>query len=106
MFTAIVRSSPRSIQALCWRRAASSTHRGQWVDQLAAVGLGHELSGHQEPVHGVLPAHQRLDSDGPQLRLQLDLRLEVQHELAAWDAVAQLAQQRQPALGVILRRRR
>ena len=75
----------------------------QRFDQRAAVGLGHERVGHQQSARGVLPAHQRLDADDPHRPAQLDLGLEVQHELAARDAVAQLAQQREPALGLILR---
>ncbi len=49
------------------------------------------------------PANQRLDSGGPPRPRQVDLGLEVQDELAARDAVAQLAQKGQPARGLIFR---
>jgi hypothetical protein len=45
----------------------------------------------QAAVDGVLPAHERLEAAEP-ARRDLDLRLEVQLELAARDAGAQLAE--------------
>ena len=100
MLTAIVRSRPASRHRRCCgaRRRAPTRQR---LDQLAALRLGHELRRHQQPLGRVLPAHERLDADGLPRR-EIDLGLVVQDQLAARDAVAQLAQERQPAHGLIL----
>ena len=49
-------------------------------DQAALLGDRDELRGRQQPAGGVVPAHQRLEAGDP-LRVQVDGRLVVQHQL-------------------------
>ena len=70
-------------------------------DELVALDLGHERIGHQELAGGVIPADQRLDAHDL-VRRQVDLRLVVQDELVAADAVPQIADHREAPCGGIL----
>ena len=102
MLTAIVRSMPASLQTpLLVQRLVEHPAR-QRLDQLAALRLGHELR--RASAARRSGCCQRTSASTPVVRrvARSILRLVVQDELAARDAVAQLAQQRQPARGLVL----
>ena len=67
---------------------------GERVDQLGGLHERQELVGHQEPVHGVLPADERLDRVELAVR-EAGLRLVVQHQLVGLDRTAQLGDERE-----------
>ena len=74
-------------------------------DRAGALGERDELVGLQQPVLGVLPAHERLDARHA-VALERDLRLVVQDELVALDRAPQLAQEAEPGrrVGIALGR--
>ena len=68
---------------------------GELRDRAGPLGERHELVGLQQPVLGVLPAHERLGA-GDVVPLERHLRLVVQDELVALDRAPQLAEEAQP----------
>ena len=62
----------------------------QRMDEAARLRHRHELAGQHQAALRVVPAHQRLDR-GEAAALEVELRLVVQHELAALERPAQLA---------------
>jgi hypothetical protein len=74
---------------------------GQRTDQPGPFGQGDELAGWDQPVGGVLPAHQRLHAqDLP--AVGVDLGLVVQQQLPTLDGAAQLPEQGEPAGAVLV----
>src|SRR5436190_2395596 len=73
----------------------------QRLDEAGLLGERDELARREQPVLGMLPAHERLDArDRPALQPQLGLV--VQDELAAVQRLAQLAQALEPRRAVVV----
>src|ERR1019366_10342661 len=72
---------------------------GQWADQRAVLGHGDEVVGKDQAAFGVLPAHQGLNTDDVPVA-ESYLGLVVQHEFAALECPAQVAEQRELGGGV------
>ena len=73
----------------------------QRTDQSGVLCQPDELLRREQPSLGVAPAHQRLDA-AQRAGRELDLRLEVQQQLAAVDPAAQLGQDREPLEAVLI----
>ena len=69
--------------------------QGQRPHQRRVLGVRKERAGAAQAVHGVLPAHERLDA-GDAAGREIDLRLVVQDQLVALERAAQLGDQGQP----------
>ena len=78
--------------------------QGQRPHQRGVLGVREERARAAQAVHGVLPAHERLDA-GDAAGREVDLRLVVQDQLVALERAAQLGDQRQPLARVAVARR-
>jgi hypothetical protein len=63
----------------------------QRLDETGTLSQRDEITRREQPIFRVLPAHQRLDSLDP-LGLQIHLRLVEEHQLAAFEAAAELTE--------------
>ena len=97
-------SGRASRQARAWRQACSRTHRPSGRISPVSSASGTNESGGISPRTGMLPAHERLEPDDPVGR-EVDQRLVVQAQLAAFDAPSQVALEVDP-LDRLVRHRR